>query len=297
MSGHVTRIAFSLLLAGTAQAALSKPVATPPAAQAFKLGDLRLVALRDALNVVANDGKVFGTDVGPAAVAGVLREAHAPTDSLPLGVDALLVRSKDRIVLLDTGLGPSVQGALPGSLAKAGVTPAQVTDILITHSHGDHVGGLLTADGKLAFPNATIRMSDAEWAYMQAQPQPREQALVHTIAPRVKIFTPGAMAVPGIRSVPIAGHTPGHVGYEIGTGSARLLDIGDTAHSAIVSLARPDWAIGYDHDPKVGSASRRAMLKQLAASHEWVFAPHFPFPGVGRVVAKGDGFVWQPGLP
>jgi glyoxylase-like metal-dependent hydrolase (beta-lactamase superfamily II) len=253
------------------------------------------VALRDALNVVPNDGKVFGTDVGPAAVAGVLRKAHAPTDSLSLGVDALLVRAGDRTVLLDTGLGPGVQGALPGSLTQAGVTPGQVTDILITHSHGDHVGGLLTADGGLAFPNATIRMSDAEWAWMQAQPQ--QQALVHAIAPHVKIFTPGAMAVPGIRSIAIAGHTPGHVGYEIGTGSARLLDIGDTAHSAVVSLARPDWAIGYDHDPKIGSASRRAMLTQLAASHEWVFAPHFPFPGVGRVVAKGDGFVWQPGLP
>jgi glyoxylase-like metal-dependent hydrolase (beta-lactamase superfamily II) len=176
----------------------------------------------------------------------------------------------------------------------AGVTPDQVTDVLITHTHGDHVGGLATPDKKPAFPNARIRMSAKEWAYMQSQPGAK--ALTATIAPQVQTFEPGQTVVPGVTAVAIDGHTPGHVGYEIVSGRAHLLDIGDTAHSSVISLARPDWVMGFDSDPQVGKASRRALLTRLAASHELIFSPHFPYPGVSRIVADGDAFAWRPAL-
>jgi glyoxylase-like metal-dependent hydrolase (beta-lactamase superfamily II) len=198
-------------------------------------------------------------------------------------------------VLIDTGLGPKVHGALPESLARAGADAATITDVLITHSHGDHVGGLLTAGGGLAFPAATIRMSSVEWAWLKSQSG--MSALSAAIAPKVSTFVAGAAVLPGIFSVSIPGHTPGHVGYEISSRGKRLLDMGDSAHSSIVSLARPEWVIGYDKDPELGRSERLATLKRLAASHEPVFAPHFPFPGVGTIGAKGDGFVWKPGLP
>ena len=281
-----------LLAAGAAHAA---PVPAPPAAQAFRIGAVEVVALRDAGNAVANDGSVFGKDVGPAAVAAVLKSAGAPADTLTLGVDALLVRLPGRIVLIDSGFGPGPGGVLPQSLRAAGVAPADVTDVLLTHSHGDHAGGLLAADGSPAFPNATIRMSAPEWAWMQAQPVGMKTAAA--IAAKVKTFAPGAQVMPGIRAIALPGHTPGHSGYEIVSGRARLIDIGDTAHSAIVSLARPGWIIGYDTDAAEGIATRKAALATLAKSHEPVFAPHFPFPGVGTIVAQGDGFAWQPGLP
>jgi len=289
-----------LLAAALPAASCAKPAATSPAATPFALGALTLVPLRDELNVVPNDGSVFGKGIDPAAVAAVLRKAGAPTDAITLGVDALLVEMPAsarprRIVLIDTGLGPSVGGVLAGSLAAAHVAPAAVTDILITHSHGDHVGGLLTADGGLAFPNATIRMASAEWAFLRSHAG--QAKLAAAIASKVQTFAPGAEVVPGITSVALAGHTPGHVGYRIVSQGRHLIDIGDTAHSAIVSLAKPDWAIGYDTDATQGEATRRAELATLAASHEWVFAPHFPYPGVGRIVAAGDGFAWQPGHP
>ncbi|MGY2732653.1 MBL fold metallo-hydrolase [Sphingomonas sp. UYP23] len=280
------------LLAGSS--ALAGPVPIAPAATAFKLGSLRLVALRDMINAVPNDASVFGPQVGVPAVSAVLRQAGAPTDTLPLGVDALLVEMPGHTVLIDTGLGPKVGGSLPKSFAAAGVDPAKVTDVLITHSHGDHVGGLLTADGGLAFPNATIRMAAAEWAFLKSKPD--NAALAAAITPKVQTFAPGATVVPGIRAVPLPGHTPGHSGYEITSGKERLLDIGDSAHSAIVSLAKPEWVIAYDTDAKQGIVRREATLAQLAASHERVFAPHFPFPGVGRVVKSGTGYRWQPGL-
>ena len=295
MPAPTRHAALALLLVALPAACAAKPTPTPPAARSFPLGGVTIVALRDALNVVPNDGSVFGKGVDPAAVATVLRAAGAPTDAITLGVDALLVTMPGRIVLIDTGLGPSVSGVLPGSLAAARVAPGAVTDVLITHSHGDHVGGLLTANGALAFPNATIHMSSAEWAFLRAHPGSAK--LVAAIAPRLRPFEPGAEVVPGIRSVSLPGHTPGHSGYEIVSQGKRMIDIGDPAHSAIVSLARPDWAIGYDTDAAQGIAQRRAELARLAASGETVFAPHFPFPGVGRIVTAGNGFAWQPGHP
>ncbi|MCW6510839.1 MBL fold metallo-hydrolase [Lichenifustis flavocetrariae] len=284
-----------LLFASGYGAALAKPQIVPPSAQAFKLGSLQVFALRDANNVLDNDGKVFGVGVGPDAVARVLKDAGAPTDEVTLSVDGLLVKAADRVMLFDTGLGPSVKGALMASLTQTGVAPDEVTDVMITHSHGDHVGGLATAEGGLAFPKATIRMSAPEWAWMQAQPN--SQALAKIIAPKVQTFEPGATVLPGVTSIALPGHTPGHAGFEIVSGSDKLIDIGDTAHSSIVSLAEPDWAIAYDNDKDEGESTRRATLKRLAEDHSLIFAPHFPFPGIGRIETAGDHFSWKPETP
>jgi glyoxylase-like metal-dependent hydrolase (beta-lactamase superfamily II) len=224
----------------------------------------------------------------------VLRAAGAPPDRITLSVNDLLVRSGHRLVLIDTGLGPRYHGALLGSLKLAGVSPGNVTDVLITHPHPDHVGGLLDAQGRLAFPNATIRMAAAAWTSMRQKAPP---AVMSALAPRVQTFEPGASIAPGIRSISLPGHTPGHVGYEIVSGRSRLLDSGDVAHSAIVSLARPQWDIEFDNDRALGRQTRLEELAVLAKSHEWVFAPHFPFPGVGHIVAAGRGYAWHPGLP
>lgn len=282
-------ILLSLLL-GTA--AIAAPVPVGPAAQSFPLGRFTLVALRDMVNAVPDDGSVFGKDVGAPAVKAALDARHLDDTTLPLGVDALLVREPGRTILIDTGLGPKVGGALPRSLALAGVDPAAITDVLVTHAHGDHVGGLVTADGALAFPNAAVRMSATEWAWMRSKPE--NAALVQAISPRIVTFAAGDQVAPGIRSVPLSGHTPGHVGYEIASGGQRLLDIGDTAHSAVISLGHPEWIIGYDTDPDGGRDRRKAELAVLAASGERVFAPHFPFPGTGRIVRDGAAYAWRP---
>jgi glyoxylase-like metal-dependent hydrolase (beta-lactamase superfamily II) len=268
------------------------PVA--PAARSFHVGQLGLTALRDAQIVVPNDGKTFGVGVSPARVAAVLRAAGAPPDRITLGVNALLVRTDGRLILIDTGLGPRYHGALLSSLKLAGVSPGEVTEVLITHPHPDHIGGLLDVQGRLAFPNATIRMATAAWTWMQQKVAP---AMISAVTPRVRAFEPGARIAPGIRSVSLPGHTPGHVGYEIFSGHSRLLDSGDVAHSAIVSLARPQWQIEFDNDPVLGRQTRLQELAALAKTREWVFAPHFPFPGVGHIVPAGRGFAWRPGLP
>ena len=281
--------ALSLLTAGCAQAQTG-PMAAPPAAAPFKIGVLSAWSLHDAQYVAANDGKTFGVGEPPAAVADVLRKAGAPTDKIVLSVNALLVKAPGHIMLFDTGLGPGLHGGLMASLALTGVSPADVTDILITHSHGDHIGGLTTAGKVLAFPGATIRMSSAEWAWMKT----KAPSLAAVIAPKVATFAPGSPVLPGVTPIGLPGHTPGHVGYLIVSGKERLVDIGDTAHSSIISLAKPDWKIQFDTDQDEGKAMRRTELTKLAAAGTPVFAPHFPYPGLGKIVAAGDGFIWRP---
>jgi len=266
-----------------------------PAAQSFRLGTLALVAVRDSQFVAHNDARIFGADASIEAVAEVLRAAGLPDDRISVSVDALVVRTAGRIVLIDTGNGPKAHGVLPASLGLAGIAPSQVTDVLITHSHGDHVGGLVDATGKAAFPNATVRMSVNEWAWLRGKPDSGD--LVNAIKAHVRTFTPGGRVAPGITSVPLDGHTPGHVGYEIASGSERLLDIGDLAHSSVISLQKPEWAMGFDSDRTLTKVTRRSTLAKLAEQREWTFAPHFPFPGVGHVVVDGEAFTWAAGTP
>lgn len=280
--------------------------AAPPEARSLRLGSFKVIALHDGDVVRANEGKTFGLDVGAEAVDDVLRAARAPAGEIAMSHSALMVIAGKRVVLIDTGEGPLVGGALIPSLALAGIKPDQVTDVLITHSHPDHVGGLIGRDGRAAFPNAIIRMSAKEWAFMQGGGRPKTEIVdarsilleaapvVAGIRQQVKTFNPGAIVLPGIRSVAIEGHSPGHVGYEITSAGHRIFDVGDVVHSSIVNLAKPDWADGYDQDPRIGAASRRAVLERLSKSGELIFSPHFPFPGLGRIKRSGDGFSWAP---
>ncbi len=268
---------------------------TSPDVHRIKIGSLEAVALREGGMMVPNDNKVLGVGRTKEEVAAVLTANGMGADGIPLSIQPLFLRVGQQLVLIDAGggaaMGPDA-GKLPASLRAAGVEPDQITDILISHSHGDHVGGLVDAAGALIFPNATIRMTAAEWKFMQANGD--LAAVTRAIAPRVETFQPGALVAPGITAVAIDGHTPGHTGYEIASGTDRLLYIGDTMHSSVISVQRPDWRIAYDSDAPTAQASRKALLQRAADGNLRLYAVHFPYPGLGRVQRKDDGFVWVP---
>lgn len=275
------------------------PTAAEPVAAAstnvfaFQIGDLAAITLLDGNLELPNDNQVFGVGLKPEDVAAVLTANNLPADKLSLTVKPLLVKTADKVLLFDTGAGGNFgpgSGHLLAAMAEAGVDSAAVTDIFISHAHGDHIGGL-AADGKLNFPSATIRMSKPEWAALSKQEQ--QAALVALIKDKVQAFDPGAELVPGVvKAVEIKGHTPGHSGYLIGTGPDSILYVGDSMHHYVVSVQKPEWTIAFDGDSKTATASRVALLDELAASGQRVYAVHFPFPGVGKMAKQGDRVVW-----
>ena len=284
------------------QPAPAEAAPPPAAAQAeapanahwFKIGDFTAVALRDGMLSMPNDNKVFGVGRTPADVSAVLSANNLPTDQIEVSLQPLLVRADKRVLLFDTGagglFGPTT-GHVMMAFADAGADRETVTDIFISHSHGDHVGGLVTADGKLAFPNAAIHISKPEWEFLSGQKD--MAALVAAVTPKVDAFKPGAELVPGVvKAVEIKGHTPGHSGYRITSGSESLLYVGDSMHHSVLSVQKPEWTIAFDTDNAVATASRTALINELAASGQRVYAVHFPFPGLGKMEKREAGVVW-----
>jgi len=282
------------------------PPAKPEDAHAFKIGELSAWAVRDGALEFPNDEKVFGVGKTPDEVNAVLTAANLPTDKLQLGLQPLVVKTADKVLLFDTGaaanFGPG-NGLLPTSLKDAGIDVADVTDIFISHVHGDHVGGLVDAQGKLQFPNATIHIQKAEWKFLTTMKPDlakmiglgTRDALVAAMKPKVDAFAPNAELVKGVvKAVDVKGHTPGHSAYRITSGTDSLLYVGDSMHHSVISVQKPDWPMAFDADQKTGAASRVALIDQLAKSGERVFAVHFPFPGLGKIQKQGDTAMWMP---
>ena len=263
----------------------------------LQIGTLQAFALEDGHLVLPNDGQLFAVGLPPSETAELLAAAGLPRDKIELDVQCLLVKAGDRVLLFDAGAGEQLGaegGRLPQSLALANIAPAAVTDIFISHVHGDHVGGLVTKAGALAFPTATIHMSTPEWAAFRASTEDDSKRMVATIAAKVSPFEPGARVLPAVRAVATPGHTPGHSSYEIGSGADTLVYTGDLAHHSVISLQRRAWSLQVDSDHAAADAMREQILAQLAADHVRVFVAHFPFPGVGHVGVAGQGFVWKP---
>lgn len=284
---------------GTAEVASTaeSPEAPPsPDVFRFKIGALDAAALKDGDIDAVNDGKTFGVGQPTGDVSAVLAAAGQPTDVLHLSIQPLLVQSGARVLLFDAGAADASfarAGRLPASLGAAGVEPSQVTDIFISHRHPDHVGGLLQADGALAFPNAAIHMSAPEWEALKAGGNAAN--LVSAIAPKLVAFEPGAVILPNlVTAIAVDGHTPGHSAYEIASGDQRLLYIGDSAHHHVISVQRPEWTIDYDEDAPVAQTSRRALLQRAVDQNLRIYSVHFPFPGLGHIRSQDERFVWVP---
>jgi glyoxylase-like metal-dependent hydrolase (beta-lactamase superfamily II) len=268
------------------------PISASDVVKPFTIGAFQAAAVSDGGISVPNDNKTLAINTKKAEVDAVLTASGVPVDQIQLAVQPLLVKTTDKVLLFDTGagvlFGPTV-GKLPASLATVGVDPSTVTDIFISHGHGDHVGGLVAGD-KLAFPNAVIHIQAAEWASLKSQAQ--MAPIVALIESKVVEFQPNADVIAGVKAVDIKGHTPGHSGYLITSGDQSLLYIGDTMHHSIISVQQPDWTIAFDGDAPTAQASRKNIIESSAASGQRVYAVHFPFPGLGKFAKQGEKYVW-----
>jgi glyoxylase-like metal-dependent hydrolase (beta-lactamase superfamily II) len=296
----------ALLMSLAAVTADAAPGAPGAQFQPFNIGSYRAVALKDGGLDVPVDGKSFIVGQPNEQVGAVLKAGGAPADHFEFSIQPLLVHAGVHVLLFDTGAGGffgDIAGKLPESMIAAGEKPASVTDIFISHAHGDHIGGLVTSTGALAFPNATIHISAPEWKWLSGLSEDEAKnfgihqvaALVSAIKPKVVPFEPGTDLLHGIvKAVELNGHTPGHSGYRIGSGTDSVLVFGDAMHSYVVSVRKPSWQVAFDGDKQLGATTRVALVKSSAASGQRLYSEHFPFPGIGRIVKGKDGASWQP---
>jgi len=268
---------------------------------AFRVGDLEVIAV--------SDGKVTFPATGYfAGTTPQQWEPHARwldhQGSLVFPFGCFLVRSGDRLVLIDTGLGEYHSdtwegGALLGELASAGVKPEDVDVVFITHLHADHCGtAAISVDGGMrpAFPNATYRWTADEQAYWSGELPKGTVArrdIFAAVAPRFEAADGGASLAPGVDVYAMPGHTPGHAGVVLSSGDARAFILGDGI-SCPAQLEEPEWSGMGDIDPKAARRAQEALAKEIEGTGAMVGASHFPGLTFGRVMSGEGRRYWAP---
>jgi glyoxylase-like metal-dependent hydrolase (beta-lactamase superfamily II) len=222
----------------------------------------------------------------------------------------LVINTGEQHVLVDTGAGDlaPTTGNLRCNLQAIGIEAEDIDAVILTHGHPDHIGGTTDTDGKLAFPHARYVMSKDEWDFWASAPsldalmvdQHLKELLLmvaqNKLSPtqgQLDLVDYGTEIVPGVRAVGAPGHTPGHMAIAISAGGEQLLYTSDAALHPI-HLEHPDWSPQVDLAPQQGVGSRRELFERAAADKALMLAFHFPFPGLGRVIEKAEGWRWEP---
>lgn len=270
------------LVAAAALSAATLGLAETP--RTFDFGKESLVAIQDAPATMPRRLFPALSEADFAALAG---GAEAPAS-----VNVFLLRREGRVILVDAGNGGR-RGRMLATLKAADIQPDAIDDILLTHMHGDHIGGLIDATGAAVFPKATLHVAAPGRDHWQTQAG-RNGVLARKVlaayAGRVKTFAFGEAPIPGITALDAAGHTPGHTVYE----TESLLIVGDLLHAAAVQFPRPEISSTYDVDPTQAAATRRRFYAHAAASGKTVAGMHLPYPGLGKVTGDDKGFRYVP---
>ncbi len=251
-----------------------------------ELGALRVVMLLDGDTTMPLDC-LIGPD-GAALPAADLEGADLREGALHLPVRAFLVRGPGECLLIDTGAGRAWHkglGQLGAAMAEAGTGAQEVTQIALTHTHVDHVSGLIGENGGLAFPNAR-RVFVATEETLAFRAMPRMGGAVMRLMP----LEQGDGPVFGVTAINAPGHSPGHMAFLV---EGRLLIWGDLIHNAL-QFARPEVGWKYDDEPALARASRLALMGQAVEAGWLVAGAHLPGPGIGRIARAGAGFTFHP---
>jgi glyoxylase-like metal-dependent hydrolase (beta-lactamase superfamily II) len=306
MLNRLLPVALALgLSATTALAAGPQLKGQAPGWYRLQLGDFEITALNDGTLDLPVD-KLLQQPAPNTLKA--LQHAYLGVP-LETSVNAYLINTGSKIVLVDTGasglFGPTL-GRMLANLKASGYSPDQVDEIVITHMHGDHIGGT-GADGKAVFPNATLRLDKRDSDFWLSPEQIAKGGDgAKAIAANVKAYADagrfkpfegsaaGVEIVPGVKAYPAYGHTPGHSNYVAESKGQKMMFWGDLMHVAAVQFPDPAVTVSFDSDPKMAGPAREKAYAAAAKDGYYVAVTHVSFPGIGKLRVDGKGYDWLP---
>lgn len=279
------------LATGLATTASADGHSAPTAAVSeVDLGSFKVTTLLAGSRAVGDIQTIFGMNVEQDEFAAVSAENFIPADQAQFFFTPTIVNTGSEVVLFDTGLNGA---GISGALAAAGYAAEDVDVVVITHMHGDHIGGLMT-DGAPTFPNARYVTGSAEFNHWDSTDNERFAGMVKPLAEKMTFLDDGGSVASGITAMAAFGHTPGHMTYMLESEGEQVLIFGDTANHYVWSLGYPDWEVRFDMDKSAAAATRRRVLGMLAADKVPFIGYHMPFPALGYVAPRDDGFRYVP---
>lgn len=252
----------------------------------LKLGSFNVTTLLAGTGVLEEPQGTFGMNVSADDFAAASAAAFVPADKSMNFFTPTVVQTGEEVILFDTGLKPA---GITAALTAAGISPDAVTIVVITHMHGDHIGGL-SDGGALTFPNARYITGKIEFDHWAAAGNEGFDAKVRPLEAQITFIDDGAEVVPGITAMLAPGHTPGHMTFMLESDGKKLMLTVDTANHYVWSLGKPDWEVRFDADKAMAAATRRKVFGMIAEQKIPFIGYHMPFPGVGFVEADGDDF-------
>ena len=298
--GGVGLLAAAAPLVG-AQAATPTAPAAPMNGNGFyrqKVGDLTAIVVSDGTAPLAAVLPTWGANPDrQAEFAATLAEYHVPATNTVNHFNPVVIETGANRVLIDTGRG-GTGGQLLANLRRAGIDPASIDTVFITHGHGDHIGGL-TAGGQPTFPQARHVIGAAEFQFWTTQPNPNAavQANLIGLRDRFTFVQPGAEIVPGLTAVASPGHTLNHLSVLAQRGGEGLMVFGDAAGHFLLSLRHRGAYIGFDTDGPLAARTRQRLFGQAVSERLWVTGYHFPFHAIGHIRrAVGGAYEYEPAV-